>query len=108
MDESNRQFVAAIHGATASQAPATVDNDFDQFTQAAPQSAVSQGLAEAFRSDQTPPFGNMLGQLFDNQTARSGPASSTRSFPSPARRFFRKCSTGAAQEAADLADCSAA
>ncbi|MEJ7711337.1 MAG: hypothetical protein WKF84_16110 [Pyrinomonadaceae bacterium] len=24
----------------------------------------SQGLAEAFRSDQTPPFGNMLGQLF--------------------------------------------
>lgn len=52
------------HGTPANQAPATVDNDFDQFTQVAPQSAISQGLAEAFRSNQTPPFGNMLGQLF--------------------------------------------
>ncbi|HVF50162.1 MAG TPA: hypothetical protein VNA19_08750 [Pyrinomonadaceae bacterium] len=46
------------------QAPATVDNDFDQFTQAAPQSALADGLAAAFRSDQTPPFGQMTSQLF--------------------------------------------
>lgn len=52
------------HGATANQAPDTIDNDFDQLTQVAPQSAVSQGLAEAFRSNETPPFGSMLGQLF--------------------------------------------
>ena len=51
-------------GARAAQAPDTVDDDFDQFARAAPRSAVADGLAGAFRSDQTPPFGNMLGQLF--------------------------------------------
>ena len=51
-------------GAQPQQRPDTVHDDFDQFAQAAPQSAVADGLAEAFRSDQTPPFGNMLGQLF--------------------------------------------
>ena len=40
------------------------DDDFDQVAQHAPSSAVSQGVAEAFRSDQTPPFPNMLGQMF--------------------------------------------
>jgi hypothetical protein len=40
------------------------DNDFDQVAQQAPPQAVSQGLSEAFRSNATPPFPNMLGQLF--------------------------------------------
>ena len=43
------------NGARADQAPDTVEDDFDQFTNAAPQSAVADGLAEAFRSEQTPP-----------------------------------------------------
>lgn len=51
-------------GAGSNQTPDTVDHDFDQFTQAAPPSALSDGLAAAFRSDQTPPFAQMLGQLF--------------------------------------------
>lgn len=51
-------------GADPAQASGNVDNDFDQVAQAAPQSALAGGLAEAFRSDQTPPFGNMMGQLF--------------------------------------------
>lgn len=51
-------------GAQANQAPDTVDDDFDQFAQAAPRSAVADGLAEAFRSNQTPPFPNMLAQIF--------------------------------------------
>ena len=46
------------------QAPDTVHDDFDQFAQAAPQSAIADALSGAFRSEQTPPFGNMLGQLF--------------------------------------------
>lgn len=50
-------------------APDTVHDDFEQFAQAAPQSAIADGLAAAFRSDQTPPFGQMLGQLF----GQSGP-----------------------------------
>lgn len=60
-------------GANAAQAPNTVDNDFDQFTQAAPPPAIADGLAEAFRSEQTPPFGQMVGQLFNqsNGTQRA-------------------------------------
>ena len=62
------------------------DDDFDQVAQSAPSSAVSQGVAEAFRSDQTPPFPNMLGQMFgradsgtqasilNNLIAAAGPA----------------------------------
>src|ERR671917_429607 len=49
-------------GANANQASGSVGDDFDQFAQAA-----------AFRSEQTPPFGNMLGQLFgqSNGTQRA-------------------------------------
>jgi hypothetical protein len=51
-------------GAQPAQAPDTVEDDFDQLTQAAPESALADGLSAAFRSEQTPPFGQMLGQLF--------------------------------------------
>lgn len=54
------------NGAQPSQAPDTVDDDFDQLAQNAPQSALSEGLAAAFRSDQTPAFGQMVAQLFAN------------------------------------------
>jgi hypothetical protein len=50
--------------ASAARPPETVINDFDRFAQAAPPSAVSEGLAAAFRSDQTPPFPQMASQLF--------------------------------------------
>jgi hypothetical protein len=40
------------------------NDDFDQVAQQAPPTVVSQGVAEAFRSDRTPPFPNMLGQMF--------------------------------------------
>src|SRR4051812_47968740 len=53
-------------GAEATEAPDTVHDDFDQVAQAAPQPAVADGLAEAFRSDQTPAFGQMTANLFNN------------------------------------------
>jgi hypothetical protein len=53
-------------GAQAAEAPDTVHDDFDQVAQAAPQPAVADGLAEAFRSDQTPEFGQMTANLFNN------------------------------------------
>jgi hypothetical protein len=37
---------------------------FDQMAQAVPQSSIASGLAEAFRSGETPPFAQMAGQLF--------------------------------------------
>ncbi len=40
------------------------EDDFDGVAQTAPPEVVSHGLAEAFRTDKTPPFGQMVGQLF--------------------------------------------
>ena len=54
--------------ASAGQPTQNTERDFDQAVTVAPREAVSQGLAEAFRSDQTPPFPNMVGQLFGNST----------------------------------------
>lgn len=63
-------LLGQYQGANPTQSPNTVDNDFDQFAQAAPQSAVADGLAAAFRSDQTPAFGNMVAQLFGNSSGQ--------------------------------------
>lgn len=40
------------------------EQDYDQVSQVAPRDVMAGGLAEAFRSQQTPPFPNMLGQMF--------------------------------------------
>ncbi len=40
------------------------EQDFSQVAQHAPPSAMSGGLAEAFRSNQTAPFSQMIGSLF--------------------------------------------
>ena len=53
-------------GAQPNQAPETIDDDFDQIAQAAPQPAIADGLAAAFRSDETPEFGQMTANLFNN------------------------------------------
>jgi hypothetical protein len=46
------------------QVPSNVNQHFDQVAQAAPQGSLAEGIAAAFRSDQTPAFGQMLGGLF--------------------------------------------
>lgn len=51
-----------LGGGTAPRADAA--DHFHQVAQNAPAEAVSAGLAAAFRSDQTPPFGQMVAQLF--------------------------------------------
>jgi hypothetical protein len=56
------QQYASTHPAN----PAQAENDFDQVAQAAPRAELAQGVSEAFRSDQTPPFSQMVGQLFNN------------------------------------------
>ena len=66
-------------GANAQAAPANVQDDFDQFAQNAPPSAVADGLSAAFRSEETPPFPSMVSQLFDRSDGQQRAASSTRS-----------------------------
>ena len=50
------------------------EDHFQQVAQNAPPSLLSQGLAAMFHSDQTPPFGQMAGQLFGqaNPNQRAG------------------------------------
>src|SRR5690242_10456554 len=50
-------------GGTAA-APSSPHEDFQQVAQSAPQGVVASGLSQAFRSDQTPPFPQMLSSLF--------------------------------------------
>jgi hypothetical protein len=45
---------------------ANAQRDFEQVSQTASQSHLAGGLAEAFRSNQTPPFAQMLSTLFGN------------------------------------------
>lgn len=46
--------------------PAQAENDFDHVAQNVPRATVAQGVTQALRSDQTPPFSQMVGQLFGN------------------------------------------
>jgi hypothetical protein len=41
---------------------------FDQVAQTAPHNVVAEGISAAFRSDQTPAFGNLIGSLFSRSS----------------------------------------
>lgn len=56
------QQYAGSHPANPDQA----ENDFDQVAQNASTTDLAQGVTQAFRSDETPPFPQMVGQLFGN------------------------------------------
>ena len=43
--------------------------NFDQVAQAASPDALGAGMAHAFRADETPPFGDMVGQLFGRSSS---------------------------------------
>ncbi|HEX4522715.1 MAG TPA: hypothetical protein VH704_04280 [Casimicrobiaceae bacterium] len=51
-------------GASAAQPSSAASDHYQQVAQNAPPSVVSGGLADAFRSDQTPPFADMVSQMF--------------------------------------------
>ena len=46
----------------------TAAADFNQVAQTAPPNVVAEGLAAAFRSNQTPAFGNLIGNLFSQSS----------------------------------------
>ena len=46
--------------------PPEIENDFDQIAHEAAPDALQDGIAEAFRSDETPPFEEMVAQLFEH------------------------------------------
>jgi hypothetical protein len=52
-------------GTSASTASANAPEDFAKLAERAPSSVISTGLTEAFRSQSTPPFAQMVSQLFE-------------------------------------------
>lgn len=53
-------------GASAANPPQDVEQHYQQAAQAVPRSNLADALSEAFRSADTPPFGQMIGKLFSN------------------------------------------
>ncbi len=51
-------------GGNSAADPEQAEKDFGQVAQHAPASAVAPGVTQALRSDQTPPFAQLAGQLF--------------------------------------------
>jgi hypothetical protein len=62
--------IQQYRGASASNPPANTHEDFSKVAQSAPQTHLAGGLAEAFRSDQTPPFPEMIGNLFSQSSGQ--------------------------------------
>jgi len=62
------ELLQQFGGGVSTQAPEGIDveREFDHVAGQLPKDALAGGIAEAFRSDQTPPFANMLGGLFGN------------------------------------------
>ena len=54
--------------------PTDTQTDFDEVARGAPRDLLGNGIAQAFRSEQTPDFGNMIGSLFggSNPQQRAG------------------------------------
>ena len=46
------------------------DDNVDQVAQQAPTDVLGRGLSGAFNSEQTPPIGQMVGQLFGNSNGQ--------------------------------------
>src|SRR5438552_1426278 len=61
-------------GASPTNVPPSVHDDFQKVAQNAPPEHLAPALSEAFRSDQTPSFGTMIGNLFgqSNGQQRAG------------------------------------
>lgn len=54
--------------------PTSTETDFDEVAPQVSSDALGDGIAHAFRAEQTPPFGNMVQQLFggSNSSLRAG------------------------------------
>ena len=57
-------------GANASNPPENTQQDFQSVAQQVPQEHLAAGLAEAFRSHETPPFAEMLSNLFSQSNGQ--------------------------------------
>ncbi len=66
MDQISNVLQNYSQTGNAPQAGADVEQHFGQVAQAAPPADLAGGIASMFRSNQTAPFGQLVGQLFSN------------------------------------------
>jgi len=92
-----------LGGGSSSQA----DQHFDQAAMNTPPDILSGALASMFRSDQTPPFGQMAGQLF-GQSNPNQQAGMLNAILTKGRPCWARCSTEAAADPAAVSVGSAA
>jgi hypothetical protein len=60
--------VLSQYASSSTQNNANATEHFDQVSQAASPNVIAEGLAAVFHSDQTPAFGNLVGNLFSQST----------------------------------------
>lgn len=68
------EVLQQYRGTSAQNPPQNASEDFQKVAQRAPPEVLSNGIAQAFRSDSTPPFAQMISQLFSqsNPAQRAG------------------------------------
>ncbi|BDC48626.1 hypothetical protein F183_A09420 [Bryobacterales bacterium F-183] len=66
LSEILREYGSVVDDPNIAGPDRDIENDFDNIAGQLSSSSLAGGLAEAFRSDQTPPFASMLGGLFGN------------------------------------------
>src|SRR5579863_9278733 len=70
MSFSNVMGLLQKYASPAAANSGNVQQDFEQVAQTASSSHLAGGLADAFRSNQTPPFAQMLSTLFSNSNGQ--------------------------------------
>lgn len=68
LSEILREYGSVVDDPNVAGPDRDIEHDFDNIAGQVPSSSLAGGLAEAFRSDQTPPFASMLGGLFGNSS----------------------------------------
>jgi hypothetical protein len=63
-------ILSQYRNASSTAPPPNTEEDYSRVAQTAPQAHVASGLTEAFRSGETPPFGEMLRTLFSNSNGQ--------------------------------------
>src|SRR5215471_6772728 len=73
LDEGNQRHSSTVFraGGGIAATPEDPHNDFQPVARAAPQDGPASGLSRAFRSDQTPPFPEVLASLFGHSLIRT-------------------------------------
>jgi hypothetical protein len=66
LSEILREYGSVVDDPNVAGPDRDIEHDFDNIAGQVSSNSLAGGLAEAFRSDQTPPFASMLGGLFGN------------------------------------------